>query len=358
MEPDRVMDDTSLAFLRELLDNPGPSGFEQRPGAVWRAQADTFAPEVTRDVLGNSFARLPNPGKPLVVIEGHIDEIGFMITHIDDEGYLWFDQIGGWDVPVLVGQRVVVMGKQGDVIGVVGRKAAHTLSDDERTRLPKLRDLWIDIGSASREEAIERVQVGDAAVLDAAFRHLTADRVVSRSLDNRVGAFVALEALRYLANDHLAVDAVALAATREEVNFAGAFAATFSLKPAVAVVIDVTHASDYPDADKRRHGIVKIGGGPVLSRGAALNDVAYELMLTTASQEGIAVQLQASPGDSGTDADAIVTAGSGSATTLVSIPNRYMHSPNELVSLSDLAQAARLIAAFVRSIDESTDFRP
>ncbi len=352
------MDERALTFLKELLDNPGPSGFETRPARVWRAHAETFAAEVRYDVLGNSYARLPNPGKPVVVIEGHIDEIGLMITHVDEEGYCWFGGIGGWDVPILLGQRVLIMAAGGDITGVIGRKAAHLLRDESGKNPPQMRDLWIDIGAANRDEALARVQVGDPVVLDAGFRQLTEDRIVSRSLDNRVGAFVALEALRLLAETGCSVDAFALAATREEVNFAGAFTATYSLKPAVAVVIDVTHTSDYPDSDKRRQGDVKIGSGPVLSRGAAFSDPAYHAMLRAAQENQIPYQLQGSPGYSGTDADAIVTVAAGTAPVLISIPNRYMHSPNELVSLSDLDNAARLIAAFVRGIDDSTDFRP
>lgn len=352
------MEETSFAFLRELLDNPGPSGFEERPSAVWRNRAESFADEVTRDVLGNSYARLENPGRRVVVIEGHIDEIGLMVTHIDEQGYLWFDQLGGWDVQVLIGQRVLVLGNNGDVPGVVGRKAAHVLSADDRNKVPQLRELWIDVGSANREEASARIEPGDPIVLDAGFRQLMGDRVVSRSLDNRVGAFVALEALRHLAENRPNLDVFALAATREEINFAGAFAATFQLKPDVAIVIDVAHSTDYPSASKERDGDVKIGSGPVLSAGPTLNMPAYRMIRRVAEREGISCQLQGAAGTSGTDADAMVLTGAGTATVLVSIPNRYMHSPNELVSLNDLEQAAKLIAAFVASIEEDTDFRP
>jgi endoglucanase len=352
------MNESSFAFLRELLNSPGPSGFEQRPSRVWRDRAKAIADEVTRDVLGNSYARLANPGRPVAVIEGHIDEIGFMITHVDEQGYLWFDRIGGWDIQVLLGQRVLILGTRGDVVGVIGRKAAHILEDRDKDRVPPIRELWIDIGAANREEALERVQVGDPAVLDADFRQLTDDRIASRSLDNRVGAYVALETLRLLGIDRPGVDAFALAATQEETSFAGAFTATYSLRPTVAVVLDVTHATDYPGADKRLDGEITIGGGPVLSRGASLNLPAYHMIRETAEREGIPYQLQGAPRSSGTDADAIIKVASGVATVLVSIPNRYMHSPNELVSLSDLEQSAKLIAAFIRTIDETTDFRP
>ena len=352
------MNERSFDFLRELLNSAGPSGFEQRASGVWRRHANSFADEVTNDVLGNCYARLANPGQPVAVIEGHIDEIGLMITHIDEQGYLWFDRIGSWDLQVLPGQRVLILGTSGDVTGVVGRKATHVLEDSEKDRVPPIRELWIDIGASNREDALQQVQVGDPAVLDAGFKQLTEDRIVSRGIDNRVGAYVALEALRLISEDRPAVDAFALAATQEEVSFAGAFTAVFALQPAVAVVVDVTNATDYPGADKRLDGDVAIGGGPVLSRGASLNLPAYHMIRATAERNGIPYQLQGAPRSSGTDADAIIKVGAGVATALVSIPNRYMHSPNELVSLNDLDQAAALIAAFIRTIDQTTDFRP
>ena len=353
------METESLAFLRRLLEAPGPSGYEQRPSRVWRSEAESFADELRVDVLGNSYARLAREGAPVVAIEGHIDEIGLMVTHIDEQGYLWFDAIGGWDTGILTGQRVTILGSSGeDVAGVIGRKAAHLLSQEDRRKAPDIFDLWIDIGASTHDEAASRVSVGDAAVIAAPFVQLTDDRVVSRSLDNRVGAFVALEALRRLHGARPAVDAFALAATQEEVSFAGAYTSAFQLAPLVSVVIDVTHATDYPAADKKRDGDIKIGGGPVLSRGASLNPVAFDRIRDVAQEQGIAIQVQGAPRSSGTDADAMIRTGAGTATVLVSIPNRYMHSPNELVSLTDLERAAELIAAFVQTIAADPDFRP
>ncbi|HEY8446475.1 MAG TPA: M42 family metallopeptidase [Thermomicrobiales bacterium] len=352
------MEERALNFLRRLLDAPGPSGFERAPARVWREEALTFADEVFHDVLGNSYARLRNEGAPKVVIEGHIDEIGLQITHIDEQGYCWFDAIGGWDTQVLVGQRVRIAGNDGDVIGVIGRKAKHILSKEEQDRAPDLRDLWIDIGAKDREDALRRVTVGDPAVIDAGFVQITDDLCVSRGMDNRVGAFVALEAARLLAEDRPALDIYAVAATQEEVSFAGAYTATFRLAPAVAIVIDVTHATDYPGADKKRDGEVKLGGGPVLTRGASLNPVVFEGLREAARRLGLDCPIQGAARSSGTDADAMIRTGAGTATGLVSIPNRYMHSPNEVVSLSDLENAARLIAEFVRTITPESDFRP
>lgn len=352
------MDERSFAFLNRLLDAPGPSGFERAPARVWREEAMTFADEVFHDVLGNSYARLRAEGQPKIVIEGHIDEIGLQITHIDEQGFLWFDAIGGWDTQVLVGQRVRIAGNAGDVLGVIGRKAKHILSKEEQERAPDIRDLWIDIGARDREDAARRVTVGDPAVIDASLIWLTDDLCASRSMDNRVGAFVALEALRLLAADRPELDLYAVAATREEVSFAGAYTSTFRLAPDVAIAIDVTHATDYPGADKKRDGEVKLGGGPVLTRGASLNPVVFEGLREAARRLGMDCPIQGAARSSGTDADAMIRTGAGTATGLVSIPNRYMHSPNEVISLRDLENAAKLIAEYVRTITPLSDFRP
>ncbi len=352
------MEQRAFDFLRKLLDTPGPSGYEQAPAHVWRDEASTFSDEIFSDVLGNSFARVRNEGGPKVVIEGHIDEIGLMITHIDEDGYLWFDQIGGWDDAVFVGQRVRIAGSDGDVIGVVGRKAAHLIRREDEDKGVKSRNLWIDIGASNRADTKTRVQVGDAGVIDANFIQLTDDLCASRSMDNRVGAFVALEAARLLSTSRSDADVYALAAVQEEVSFAGALTASFQLAPAVAIAIDVTHATDYPEADKKSDGEVKLGGGPVLTRGASLNPVVFDGLRETASLLGLDCPIQGAARSSGTDADAMIRSGAGTATGLVSIPNRYMHSPNEVVSLSDLENAAKLIAEFVRTITADSDFRP
>jgi len=324
---------------------------------VWREEAGTFADDVTSDVLGNSYARLKNDGAPVVVIEGHIDEIGLLITHVDEQGFLWFDHIGGWDNQVLVGQRIRVAGNEGDVIGVIGRKAAHLLDKGDRDRAVETRDLWIDIGASNRANALTRVSVGDAAVVDASFIQLTDDLCLSRSMDNRVGAFVALEAVRLLADDRPDADVYALAATQEEISFAGASTSTVRLAPTVAIAIDVTHSTDYPTADKKRDGEVTVGGGPVLTRGASIHPAVFIGLKQAGERIGLTCPVQGAARSSGTDADAMIRTGAGTATGLVSIPNRYMHSPNEVVSLSDLENAARLIAAYVRTITRETDFR-
>jgi putative aminopeptidase FrvX len=356
------MEERAVAFLRRLLDAPGPSGYESAPAHVWREEAATFADEVTHDVVGSSFARVKPkndlPDAPKVLLAGHIDEIGFVITHIDKEGFLWFSPLGGWDDQVVVGQRLRVAGRQGDVIGVIGKKAAHLLRDEDRRRPTRLDEMWIDIGARDYDDAARRVDIGDAAVIDSRFVELTGDISVARSMDNRVGAFVALEAARLIAADRGAADVYAVATAQEEITFGGAYTASFKVAPTVAIAIDVTHATDYPGADKKRDHEVKLGGGPVLGRGATINDGVFNGMREAARTLGIEIAVQATGKSSGTDADAMIHSGAGTATGVISIPNRYMHSPNELVSLSDLDNAARIIAGFIQTLTTESDFRP
>ncbi len=351
----------SVGFLKKLLDTPGPSGFEQAPARVWREEVKSFADDLQPDVHGNSIAALNGKGKPRLMITGHIDEIGFQITHIDDDGFIYFSGIGGWDSQVLVGQRVLLLGRDGPVHGVIGKKAIHQLKKDELDRVSKVIDLWIDIGASNRDEATARVRVGDAGVLDSRVEEYPNGRIVSRSIDNRIGAFVAAEALRRLAAKrppHAAVFAVA--STREEIAWTGSGARTSAtgIKPDVALVVDVTHATDYPGAEKKHSGDHKLGGGVVLSRGSSVSSIVFDLLVSCAEKANIPYTIQAAPRDTGTDADAIYNAMQGIPTGLVSVPNRYMHSPNEMVALDDLDRAAELLAVFARQLEPGIDFIP
>ncbi len=351
----------SLAFLTSLLDTPGPSSFETAPARRWRQEAEALADEVRADVAGNSYATVNPEGRPRVMLAGHIDEIGVMVTHIDDEGFLSFDTIGGWDPQVFVGQRVKLLGRQGSVTGVVGKKAIHIMDREDREKVSKVETLWIDIGAASRAEAERQVRIGDPGVLATGVMEFPNGRLVSRSIDNRIGAFVVLEAVRLLRGGGKPAAAVtAVATTREEIaaTGGGARSSAVSLEPDVAIVVDVTHATDYPGVDKRRHGDYRLGGGPVLSRGASVSEVVFELLAATAEAENIPYSIEAASRDTRTDAEAIFNAHRGVATALVSVPNRYMHSPNEMIAVEDLDRTARLLAAFARRLTPDTDFVP
>ncbi len=354
------MDSASLTFLEQLLNTPGPSGFETGVARAWRTEAEGFAQDVSADVKGNSQAAVNPEGSPRVMFAGHIDEIGLMIVHVDDDGFLFFSVIGGWDSQVLVGQRVTIASSNGAVAGVIGKKAIHLIKKEDRDKVSKVCDLWIDIGARSKAEALDRVRVGDPAVLNATMLEFPSGRIASRSIDNRIGAFVVLEALRILAKEPPGAAVFAVATAQEEISWTGGGARTSatSLDPSVALVVDVTHATDHPDVEKKEHGDFKLGGGPVLSRGSAVNEGVFDLLVQTAEQEKIPYAIAAAPGYTGTDADSIHTAHRGIATGLVSVPNRYMHSPNEMVDLDDLDYASRLMAGFARRVTPGVSFIP
>lgn len=352
LSPDRV------AFLKRLLDTPGPSGYEGPPAEVWRREASTFAAEVSRDAHGNSFAVVHPQGSPTIMLAGHIDEIGVIVTHVDDDGFLSIGPIGGWDPQVLVGQRLRFRGREGEVLGVVGKKPIHLMKPEEREKASKFSDLWVDIGATTRAEATARVEVGDAGVLDAPALELPNGRLVSRSIDDRIGAFVVLEALRRYAAAPGPARVVAVATTQEEIGYqgGGALPVAYRLAPAMAIVVDVTFATDHPGADKKEVGDHRLGGGPVLSRGSVVSPVAFRLLRDAADRTGVPYTLHAAGRQTSTDADGIHHAGPGVATALLSVPNRYMHSPNEMVSLEDLDRAAGVIATACTLVSPETDF--
>ena len=332
-----------------------------RAARVWREEAATFAADVRVDVNGNSFASVNPGGSPRVMLAGHIDEIGLQVTHIDEDGFLYVDEIGGWDPQVLVGQRVTILGREGDVTGVVGKKAVHLMTTEDRAKASKTKNLWVDVGAKGREEATSLgLRVGDPAVLAQKMVRLAGDRIASRAVDNRIGAYVVLEALRLLAADPPAAATTAVATSQEEIGYSGGGARTsaYALEPQVAIVVDVTFSTDVPDVEKKELGDHKLGGGPVLSRGSASHNEVFEMLARVAEEEGISHTIQASPRSTRTDADAIYLTRSGVPTALVSVPNRYMHSPSEIVSMEDLKNTARLIGAFIRRLDGSTDFTP
>jgi len=347
--------------LRSLLDAAGPSGYETAASAVWRRLAGEFADRVWGDVQGNSFAEIGAGGTPTVMLAGHVDEIGLMVHHVDDEGFIWVQGVGGWDPQVLVGQRVELLTEAGPVGGVVGRKAIHLIRRDDGEKAVKLKDLWIDIGATSGDEAREKVGIGDVAVIRSESLDLANDCLAARSIDNRVGAAVVLEALRLAKEAGCDAHVIAAATVQEEIGYVaggGARTGAFGLDPQVGIVVDVTHATDHPTLDCKEHGDVRIAGGPVLARGAAINPVVYRRLHDAARAEEIQVQVQALPALTGTDADALRMSRSGVAAGLVSVPNRYMHTPNQIVSLSDVEQSARIIAAFLAQLEADTCFLP
>ena len=350
------MRDESYKFLKNLLSTPGPSGYEAAAAKVWRTEAEKFA-GVWSDRMGNSFATLNEGGAPRVMLAGHIDEIGLMVTHVEDNGLLRFQGVGGWDPQVLVGQRVLVQTNNGEVRGVVGKKAIHVMEPDERKKVSEIKSLWIDIGAKDADEAKEKVRVGDVAVVDQDVVELPNGRIASRSLDNRMGAFVVLEALRLLSEeDGIAPEVVAVANVQEEIGLYGVRGAAYGLDPDAAIAVDVTHATDTPGIPKNEHGDHALGSGPVITRAVNLSPVVTEGLISAAEGEGISYTLEADSRSTSTDADAIQFTRAGIATGLVSVPNRYMHSPNEIVDLEDIENCARLIATYIKGLKKDADF--
>jgi putative aminopeptidase FrvX len=348
-------------LLLDLLAARGPSGYETAPAAVWRDAAAAFA-EVSTDVVGTPLARVSpkhgfdEPPQRLLVMS-HIDEIGLIVTHIDDEGYLWFRGVGGWDAQILVGQRVVLDTNDGPVTGVVGKKPIHLLREEDRNKVADIRDMHIDIGARDGAQARERVGIGDVAVIDAQPAELPNGRFTSRALDNRLGAYVTLEAARLVSEaGGAAWELAAVAAAQEEITFGGSRTSAFALEPDAAIVVDVTHATDAPGVDVKEAGKHELGSGPVVTRGSILNPRLVELLIQTARAEQIPFTVEAAARATGTDADAVHLSRGGVPTALVSIPIRYMHSPVELVQLDDVHACARLIAGTALRLDSETTF--
>jgi putative aminopeptidase FrvX len=344
--------------LRALLTAPAPSGREGTAARVWRDAASAFATDVRGDVLGSSVAIVDGTASaPLLAIVGHIDEIGLIVNHIDDDGMLWFGPVGGWDPQILVGQRVEVQTDAGPIPGVVGKKPIHLLRDEERKKVAELRDLHIDIGTKDGDDARTQTRIGDVAVIAGEPVELPNGRVVSRALDNRLGAYVALETARVVAEAGGAPGTVAgVASAQEETSGAGAQTTAFALEPGVAIAVDVCHATDAPGVEAKdaggRHGL---GDGAVISRGGAMHPRISELLEETARAEGIPYTVEAVARGTYTDADSIFNTRGGVATGLVSIPLRYMHSPVELVQLSDVEAVVKLLAAFAHRLSDDTD---
>lgn len=346
---------TTPPLLDSLLRTPGPSGYEAPAARVWRDAAG-FA-EITTDGLGSSVATVgTDESAPLVAVVGHIDEIGLVVTHIDEKGFLYFAPIGGWDPQILVGQRVTVTGNEGQVPGVAGRKPIHLLDPDQRKKVVKLKEMHIDIGVTDREEAEKLVSVGDPVVIDCEPLPVAGSRLVSRSMDNRLGSYVALEALRRCHDNgtHKARFS-AVAAVQEEIGLFGSRTAAFTVRPDLAVAIDVTHATDAPGVDEKEVGSHPFGSGPVIGRGSTLSPKVFELLRDTAEEAGIPYSIGASGNATHTDADSLQISRTGIPTGLVSIPLRYMHSPVEMVDLADVEATVQLMVAFVENLDPGVD---
>jgi putative aminopeptidase FrvX len=341
------------ALLQRLLTAPGPPGHEEAPAAIWREAAEEFADEVTLDRMGNSIARVNGSGDhPLLAVVGHVDEIALLVSHVTDKGFLHVVGSGGWDPQVLVAQRVEVLTRTGPVRGVIGRKPIHVLEGEERKKAVEVKGLHVDIGARDGDEARSLVREGDPIVITAEPVELRDDRIVSRSLDNRLGIYVALEVARRVSEAGGGAGPVAgVAAVQEEIGAHGARAMAFGLEPDLAVVVDVTHATDAPGVDAGELGEHGLGSGPVITRGAVVSRPLNDLIDAAAESVGIECTTEAAGSSTRTDADSIHLSRTGVASAVVSIPLRYMHSPVELVELADVEATIAVIAAMALRLE-------
>lgn len=352
------MREQSWTFLEKMLNTPSPSGFEQPVQAVVREYAAEFADEVRTDVHGSVIAAR-NPDAPVrVMLAGHCDQIGLMVQHVDDDGMIRFSSIGGMDATIAVGAQLTVYGPKGPVPGVVGRKAIHLMTEEERKGGLQLKDLWLDIGAKDRKEALKLVEIGDPVTYRLGATRLQQDFVAAPGLDDKVGVYVVMEALRLIPKTKLKCGVFAVSTVQEEIGLRGARTSAFGIDPHAGIAVDVTHATDYPAADKNVTGEVKLKAGPTVARGANVNPPLRAIIVKAATEKNIPYQNQPAPGGTGTDANAIQINRAGVAAALISIPNRYMHTAVEVVSLADLDNAAKLIAETLTRIDEGTDFTP
>ena len=356
------MDERSHGFLRELLETPSPSGYERPIQDVVRRWAAPLADEVRTDRHGNVTAALfpqdQSAGALKVMLAGHCDQIGLMVQYVDSDGFLYVQPIGGWDVTILLGQYLTVWAAGGPIQGVLSRKAPHLLTNEERNKVPQFHDLWLDIGVRNKEEADHLVRPGDPVTISLGYRPLRNGMAASPAMDDKVGLWVVMEALRILKDRERQVAVYAVSTVQEEIGLRGATTSTYGIDPHIGIAVDVCHATDTPGNDKKQLGDIKLGAGPVLFRGPNINPRVLDELEAAAKRAGVPVQVRGVPKATGTDANAIQITRAGVATGLVGIPNRYMHSPVEVVHLDDLTNAAKLLAEFCAGVSGRTELTP
>lgn len=350
------MQPTAHEFLKDLLLTPSPSGYEQPVQQVVREYVADFADLVKTDVHGNVIVGKNVDAPTRVLLAGHCDQIGLVVTHIDDKGFLYTLPIGGWDPQQLIGQRMTVWTSSGPVPAVIARKPIHLLKSDERNKVVKLEEMWLDMGAKDKEDAASVVRIGDPVTLELGYQEMRNGLANAPGMDNITGVWVVIEALRRAQSLNCALYAVST--VQEEIGLRGAYTSTFAVDPHIGIAVDVTHATDCPTIDQRQEGDVKLGGGPVIERGPNVNPRLFDRLVETAQQANMPYQVAAHNRGTGTDANAIQLSRAGVVTGLVSIPNRYMHSAVETIALDDIDRAADLLANFVSELTGEEDFTP
>jgi endoglucanase len=356
------MHDSSLKFLRDLLETPSASGYEHAIQDVVRTWAGGYADEVRTDRHGNVIAAVYPKDKGSaahrVMLAGHCDQIALMVQHVDENGYLYVQPIGGWDMQILLGHNLTVWTREGPVPGVIARRATHLMTTEERNKVPQFTDVWVDIGARDRAEAENMVRPGDSVTFALGLRELRNGLAAAPGMDDKVGVWTVFEALRLLHGRPLQAAVYCVSTVQEEIGLRGATTSAYGIHPTVGVAVDVTHATDTPGNDKKLLGDTRLGDGPVLFRGPNINPRVFERLETAARGQDIPVQVRGAPRATGTDANAIQLSRDGVAAGLIGIPNRYMHSPVEVVALADLERAARLLAEFCAGVTNQADWTP
>jgi len=341
------------AFLEELLIARSPTGAEYEAQAVLDKRVKKFADLYEKDTMGNRIATLNPKGDPTIMLAGHMDELGLLITHIDKNGFIYFDTLGGHDRTLISGRRVTVLTKKGPVDGITGKRAIHLMTPEDRKRVPEIHELWIDIGAANQKQAEALVSIGDPVVYKETPELLENNRMAARACDDKAGCYIAFETLLRLSKKKFTARLVSVATTQEEIGTRGAIPSAYAVKPDIALAVEVGHATDHPDTDARKHGAFKLGAGPIITRGPNVNPIVFERLKNCAEKLKIPHQIEADPRPTGTDARAMQMSRSGVATGVVSVPLRYMHTPAEMVSLDDVENTVRLLEAFMTSFKKS-----
>ncbi|MDR2763101.1 MAG: M42 family metallopeptidase [Planctomycetaceae bacterium] len=351
----------SKEFLKQILTAPSTTGFEEPVQNIVRQYAQSFADTINTDIHGNVIAAR-NPDAALrIMLAGHCDQIGLIVNYIDEKGYIYILTVGGWDLQNLVGIRVKIWTANGAIDGVIGKKPIHLLDEEERKKIPKIHDLWIDIGAKDKDEAAKFVNIGDPITVELEYRELLNNLIAAPATDDKAGLWVAFEALRRIDGNKLKelnVGVFAVSTVQEEVGLRGSRTSAFGVDPHIGIATDVTHATDCPTVEKKQNGDVKLGDGPVLSRGPNFTTKLVNALVEIAKKHKIPVQIAAEGRISGTDAASIQVNKSGVATALISIPNRYMHTPVEVISLTDIEHAANLMAKFCESATKDISYIP
>ena len=352
------MNKQSLKFLETLMNLPSPSGYEKKVRQAWLDEMKKFSDEVKSDVHGNAIA-VVNPDKgPRIMLAGHMDELGFQVGFISEKGFIYFNRLGGFDIGIIPGRKVRIHTRKGDILGVVGKKAIHLFDSEDREKVPKPHQLYIDIGAKDKKEAQKLVEIGDPITYDTNFEQLRKDLYVSRGFDDKIGAFITAEVMKnvFKQKKNFKASLYSVATVQEEVGLRGAKTSAFGIDPDIGIALDVTHATDTPDVDQKKVGEIGLGDGAPIVRGPNINHKVFDMLVDSAKKLKVKYQIEAAARPTGTDANVIQITRAGVATGLIAIPCRYMHTYTEVISMNDVESAISILTEFCMQVNDSINF--